>query len=356
MQKKSPIHPDLVFNGTAVTKADEHKHLGLTLQSNLSFSKHLNEKMTKAKKIIGILKHLSKFLPLKTLNQMYKALVRSHLDYCDIIYHMPQVVHPPPLGVSLHNLMESVEKIQYQAGLAITGCWKGTSRTKLYEELGWETLSDRRSNNRVFQIYKIISKTTLSYLKDKLPPHRYHFLVHVFREMRCKSSRYSYSFFPDAISSWNTVISQFEYFPIYSRFKNHVIGSHRPKGKPVFDIHDPTGLRYLFQLRLGLSPLRSHKVRYGFRDTPSDSCLCGLGTEDTRHFLFSCPFYTTKRVVMISNVEEILLNNNLNYPTHFPANELDLYLYGHPSIGFVDNRSILMTTIKFIKNTNRFSP
>ena len=80
--KKQPqIHPELVFNGSAVTKVNEHKHLGLTLQSNLSFERHLTEKITKAKRVIGILKHLSKFLPLKTLNQMYKALVRSHLDY-----------------------------------------------------------------------------------------------------------------------------------------------------------------------------------------------------------------------------------------------------------------------------------
>ena len=94
-----------------MTKVDEHKHLGLTLKSNLSFDRDLNEKMTKAKKIIGILKHLSKCLPLKYLNQMYKALVRSHLDYCDIIYHMPQIVHQPPLGVTLHDLMETVEKV-----------------------------------------------------------------------------------------------------------------------------------------------------------------------------------------------------------------------------------------------------
>ena len=38
-----------------------------------------------------------------------------------------------------------------------------------------------------------------------------------------------------------------------------MIGCHRPENKPVFDMHDSTGLRYLFQLRLGLSPLRSHK-------------------------------------------------------------------------------------------------
>ena len=189
------MHPDLVFDGTTVTKVDEHKHLGLILQFQLSFGWHLNEKMTKAKRIIGILKHLSKFLPLKTLNQMYKTLVRSHLDYCDIIYHMPQIVHQPPLGVSLHELMESVEKIQYQAGLAITGCWKGSSRDRLYEELGWESLSDRRNNNRIFQIYKIISKTTLSYLKDKLPLCRNHILIRAFRGIRCRTCRYSISFF-----------------------------------------------------------------------------------------------------------------------------------------------------------------
>ena len=50
MQKNSPVHPDVVFNETVVTKVDEHKHLGLTLKSNLSFDRHLNEKMTKAKK------------------------------------------------------------------------------------------------------------------------------------------------------------------------------------------------------------------------------------------------------------------------------------------------------------------
>ena len=133
-KKVSPYHPDLFFNGTPVTREKEHEHLGLTMQFNLLFERHLNEKMIKAKKNTGILKHLSKSLPLKSLDQMYKALVRSHLGYCDIIYHIPPIVKPPPLGMSLSSLMESVEKIQYQADLAITGCWKGTSRSKLYEE------------------------------------------------------------------------------------------------------------------------------------------------------------------------------------------------------------------------------
>ena len=53
--------------------------------------------------------------------------------------------------------MEKVERIQYQAALAITGAWRGSSRSKLYDELGWETLSDRRKCRRVLQIHKIIN-------------------------------------------------------------------------------------------------------------------------------------------------------------------------------------------------------
>ena len=86
-KKVSSNHPQLIFNGTAVVKVNEQKHLGVILQPGLSFEKHLNEKIMKAKKNIGLLKHLSKFLPRKTLDQMYKTLVRSHLDYCDVIYH-----------------------------------------------------------------------------------------------------------------------------------------------------------------------------------------------------------------------------------------------------------------------------
>ena len=88
-KKNRPNHPSLFFNGTAVPKANEQKHLGLVLDSKLSFERHLNEKIIKAKKGIGIIKYLSEFLPLRTLDQMYEALVRSHLDYCDIIYHIP---------------------------------------------------------------------------------------------------------------------------------------------------------------------------------------------------------------------------------------------------------------------------
>ena len=121
--------------------------------------------------------------------------------------------------------------------------------------------------------------------------------------------------------------------------------------KSIFGVHDPVGLRYLFQLRVRLSPLRSHKSHHNFIDTPSDICQCNQGVEDTSHFLFFCPLYISQRTTGKTSVNEILLQYNLIYL----EDQLQLYLYGHVSINYVGNRKIIISTVKYIKDTRRFS-
>ena len=101
---------------------------------------------------------------------MYNSLVRSHLDYCDVIYHIPPKIHPPPLGITLHDHMEMLEKTQYQAALAVTGAWQGTSRVKLYDELGWESLSERRICRRVLLMHKIVDEKNTQISPRLSPP------------------------------------------------------------------------------------------------------------------------------------------------------------------------------------------
>ena len=213
----------------------EQKHLGLTLNSGLSFEKHLNEKIIKAKKKLGIIKHLSRFLPLNTLDQMYKALVRSHLDYCDIIYHIPSKHNQ--FGEILNTLMKRVKKIQYQAALAITGVWQESNRSKLYDELCWESLSDRRWCRRVLQIHNIVTNAPC-YLKNKLP--RFRRPLHsqnnanIFHGIICKTNRYMNSFFPNGTNSWNNVISHFNNIPSVDVLKKTHFFSYSPKKKKYF--------------------------------------------------------------------------------------------------------------------------
>ena len=61
------------------------------MDSKLNFAAHLREKSATAKKGIGLIKLLRSYLPTNALNLIYKARVRSHLDYCDFIYHIPEL-------------------------------------------------------------------------------------------------------------------------------------------------------------------------------------------------------------------------------------------------------------------------
>ena len=127
-----------------VKKGNSHKHLGLTLDPKLTFDGRINEKISKARKGIGIIRYLSSFTPVKTFNEIYKLFVRPHYDYCDVVYHVLTVDNPSDFTESLSSSMDRIERVQYQAARAITGCWQGSNRNKLYDELGWESLSDRK--------------------------------------------------------------------------------------------------------------------------------------------------------------------------------------------------------------------
>ena len=61
--------------------------------------------------------------------------------------------------------MEKLESVQYSAALAVTGASKGTSRDKLYWELGLESLSQQHWSRRLALFYKIFNDITPDYTR-----------------------------------------------------------------------------------------------------------------------------------------------------------------------------------------------
>ena len=74
----------------------------------------------KINKTFGLLRKLKSLLPRSALIVIYKAFVRPHLDYSDILYDKAY-------NMPFHQKLES---IQYNACLAITGAVRGTSKEK----------------------------------------------------------------------------------------------------------------------------------------------------------------------------------------------------------------------------------
>ena len=175
-----PNHTPMSFNNIPVKRESETQHLGVILDDKLCFRSHISEKIKTATKGLGLLKFLSKYASRENLNLMYKIYVRPHLDYGDVVYHN-----------QLSEMMNKLESIQYNAALIVSGCWKGTSMDKLYKELGWESLKDRRYFRRLSIYYKI---------KNNLTPQ---YLVALARDFPSNgiTSRFSNSFFPIVIKN-----------------------------------------------------------------------------------------------------------------------------------------------------------
>ena len=72
-KRKDIVHPELLFNGSKVSRASSQKHLGMVLDEKLTFHEHLSIKLSKARKSIGILRKLSYLIPRVSLVTIYRG-------------------------------------------------------------------------------------------------------------------------------------------------------------------------------------------------------------------------------------------------------------------------------------------
>ena len=280
--------------------------------------------------------------------------VRPHLDYCDVIYHVPPSTNPFDSSLNLTVHMEHIERVQYQAALAITGCWQGSNRNKLYEELSWESLSDRRWFRRLVHFYKFFCNNSPPYLYEHIPQLRIPIYGQrrpkTLHEIKCRTAKYTNSFFPNCVKAWNNMCDEIRNSDSLMIFKTKLFSLIRPPKKSIFDIHKPTEIKHIFRLRLGLSELKSHKKRHNFLDTPNDICSCNQASADTFHYLLRCGLFAPQRDRLLTYVQIILNKYNLVNL----LDNVDVFLYGHRNISIDDNKNILLATMKFINETGRF--
>ena len=158
-KKKTQSHPAISLNNIHVERTSYQKHLGLLLDEKLNFKQHVDSAILKINKGISVIKELRHSLPRKSLLTIYKAFLRSLVDYGDIIYDQPQN----------ESFCKKIESVQYRAALAITGAIQGTSRDKFCNELGLESLKSRRWYKRLSCMFKIMKREAPKYLINLIP-------------------------------------------------------------------------------------------------------------------------------------------------------------------------------------------
>ena len=202
-KKTASLHLAIYFDNKPFKSSQIHKHLGVILDSNLSYEHHIKSILNKVNKTIGLLLKFQLILPRHSLITIYKIFIRPHLNYGDEIYNRA-------FNESFHQRFES---IRYNAGIAKTGTIRGTSSGKLFQELGLETLNTRRWSRKLYLFYKIIHSKSPSYLfkliSEKNPYASRSAVNNQIPFFNVKTNFFKNIFFLAAITEWNTLISVF---------------------------------------------------------------------------------------------------------------------------------------------------
>ena len=165
-----------------------------------------------------------------------------------------------------------------------------------------------------------------------------------------KAKAFNSSFYPYSIKEWCALSEYIRNIVSVNKFKEIILSFIRPKENSIFAIHDTKGLKLLTRLRLNFSHLNEHKFRHGFKDRVDPICKCGLETEATLHSPLRCRLYSTIRTELLDDIYTVA-SSFMNY-----ADEklLNILLYGSEYFSVKTNQSILKSTIKFLKSSERF--
>ena len=193
---QNSLYPPLHFNNIAVTHSTTQKHLCIILDVKLDFQGHFKSIYSKVNKTIGLLHKLNNTLPRLPLLTIFKSFIRPHLDYGDVTFDQAYTA-------SFHQKIESVE---YNSALAITGAIRGTSKEKLYNELGLESLEKRRRYRKLCCFYKIFRNQSPEYLFNIIPtsvrPYNTRNANNIL-QFKVKHIFFQNSFFPSVVTDWN---------------------------------------------------------------------------------------------------------------------------------------------------------
>ncbi len=271
----------LTFENTNITFVEHHKHLGLTFSNNGKWHAHINNIMVSSSKILGIMKKLKFKLCRKSLNQIYLSYMRPILEYASVVWDN-----------CTEYEKELLDKIQNEAARIVTGLTRSVSLVNLRQEVGWQSLSDRRYLQKLSVMYKANNSQLPSYITDLIPPPVNavtHYNLRNQNNINIPTARleiYKSSFVPSTVHLWNELdptlrnldsLSQFKTAAAQHIYTDYNVPSYFLEGDRFSSIMHA-------QNRNKCSSLNSDLCNNYLRDNPN--CDCGDLIEDAEHYLF----------------------------------------------------------------------
>ena len=188
-------------SGTESRNVSNYKGLGVIMANDLTWTKHVNETVHKANKVLGLLKHTVGIKNKDIFSIFYKSYVWPILEYASLVWS-------PHLAKDIHE----IEKVQRRASRITLGQRK---QEMAYEDrckiLKWNSLERRREFLSLVECYKIVFNLNGLNFSDYFElckstktrsNHQYKIQTKL-----AKLNCHKYSFFVKIIKFWNNLPS-----------------------------------------------------------------------------------------------------------------------------------------------------
>uniref|UniRef100_A0A2A4JRM8 Reverse transcriptase domain-containing protein n=1 Tax=Heliothis virescens TaxID=7102 RepID=A0A2A4JRM8_HELVI len=210
--------PPLYLDGVCIDYTVTAKDLGVTIDSNLSWSAHVNEVSRKVHFSMHTLRCLQNFLPLKTKICLAQSLIQPIIDYADACY----------LDAT-EELLNKLERLQNLCIRFVFGLRKYDHVSHLRKELKWLPIRLRRNTRILCLLFNILHNPSyppylrerFSYARTNDAPCRSH-LRTLLKVLPHKTDYYSYSFTIHAVRLWNSLPPSIRDIKTISLFKKRV--------------------------------------------------------------------------------------------------------------------------------------
>ena len=136
--------PSLKLGNTPISRVYSYKYLGLIFTCTLSWLVHINQAISKAKRLLGLIyRQFYHYSSSSTLLSLYITIVRPILEYGSTIWD--------PLSTALST---SVGKVQFFALKIISKTWS-TSYSNLLSSVNISSLEHRRRSAKLLLFFKL---------------------------------------------------------------------------------------------------------------------------------------------------------------------------------------------------------
>ena len=216
-RKREPVQATYTLHQQPLERVRAAKYLGVELTTDLNWGEHIQAICTKGNRTSAFVTRNLKGCPTSVQTYCYKALARPTLEYSSPVWDPHQKNH-----------YESLEMVQRRAARRITRDFsRDSSATALVASLGLPTLIQRRKQDKVALMYKILNDHldcrpkpgTLIY--NEMPTRGH---SRKLQQLQSTTDSYLHSFFPSAIRLWNSLPAAAVCAPSLLSFRSQLEG------------------------------------------------------------------------------------------------------------------------------------